>query len=55
MTAVHDVLRYLLERVTHSTQDDHDRVAAVIDEDENAALATSEDENVAPAVEEEQS
>jgi len=32
--AVHDVLRYLLERVPHSTQEDHDRVAALIDADE---------------------
>ena len=34
MAAVHDVLRYLLERVPHSTQEDHDRVAALIDSDE---------------------
>lgn len=34
MSAVHDVLRYLLERVPHSTQDEHDEVAALIDQDE---------------------
>lgn len=34
MAAVHDVLRYLLERVPHATQADHDAVAAVIDQDE---------------------
>lgn len=34
MAAVHDVLRYLLERVPHRTQDDHDQVAAQIDADE---------------------
>ena len=34
MSTVHDVLRYLLDRVPHSTQDEHDRVAALIDQDE---------------------
>ena len=35
MAAVHDVLRYLLERVPHSTQDDHDHIAHLIDSDEH--------------------
>jgi len=34
VAAVHEVLRYLLERVPHSTQDEHDAIAAVIDQDE---------------------
>jgi hypothetical protein len=33
MTVIHDVLRYLLARVPHSTQDEHDRIAALIDND----------------------
>ena len=36
MATVHDVLRYLLERVPHSTQADHDQVAALIDADDPA-------------------
>lgn len=32
--AIHDVLRYLLDRVPHSTQEDRDRVAALIDADD---------------------
>jgi hypothetical protein len=35
MAAVHDVLRYLLARVPASTQEDHDRVAGLIDADES--------------------
>lgn len=37
MSALHEVLRYLLARVPHGTQEDHDRVAALIDQDEQAA------------------
>lgn len=39
MSAVHDVLRYLLERVPHSTQEEHDQVAELIDHDEHPAKA----------------
>lgn len=39
MGAVHDVLRYLLERVPHSTQEDHDRVADLIAQDETTGAA----------------
>lgn len=44
MTAVHDVLRYLLERVPHNSQDEKDRVAALIDQDAaaDAVDATTE-------------
>lgn len=40
MAAIHDVLRYLLERVPHSTQDEYDRIAAVIDQDQSGAETT---------------
>lgn len=42
MAAIHDVLRYLLERVPHSTQDEHDQVAALIDADEAPARSKKE-------------
>lgn len=62
MATLHDVLRYLLERVPHSTQDDHDRVAAIIDEHEqdHAEAAPARDHEqetgaAAPEQEEQQS
>lgn len=44
MTAIHEVLRYVLARVPHSTQDDHDRIAAVIDEDDDGAQITPDEQ-----------
>jgi hypothetical protein len=46
---LYDVLRYLLDRVPHSTQDDYDRVAAAIDELENPAELVDELDDTAAA------
>jgi hypothetical protein len=47
--SLHDVLRYLLERVPHSTQDEHDRIAAAIDDNERGGQVPDEpDEPPAP-------
>lgn len=45
MAAVHDVLRYLLARVPHSTQDEHDQVAALIDQDETGQAPAAKRES----------
>jgi len=39
MDAIFEVLRYLLARVPHSTQEDHDQIAALIDAAEAARAA----------------
>lgn len=45
MAALHEVLRYVLERVPHSTQEDHDQVAALIDQDERGEPAQAKKES----------
>lgn len=35
MSAIHEVLRRLNDLAQHSTQDEHDRLAALIDQDES--------------------
>lgn len=35
MSAIHDVLRRLNARAPHSTQQEHDEIAALIDQDED--------------------
>ncbi len=42
MAAVHEALRYLLARVPHSTQEDHDAIAALVDADEAQASPKKE-------------
>jgi hypothetical protein len=42
---VHDVLRYLLARVPAGTQDEHDQVAALIDQDETGRAAAAKKES----------
>lgn len=43
MAAVHDVLRYLLARVPAGTQEEHDQVAALIDQDAGVAPAAKKE------------
>jgi len=37
MSAIHEVLRYLHRRVPAGTQEEHDQIAALIDQDEHGA------------------
>lgn len=53
MAAVHDVLRYLLERTPPSTQEEHDRIADLIEQDANPAPVADEASAAEPTSEKE--